>query len=66
MNFIVKRDIQRPTSLEKWEELYYYVDFNWEHIFQLPYLTATETSLQSMQYQIIHRFFPCNSTVHTC
>ena len=54
----------RPTALEKWEELYYYVQFNWKHIFSLPYLTASETSLQSMQFQIINRYFPCKSIVN--
>ena len=30
----------------------------------LPYLTASETSLQSLQYQIINRYFPSNATIN--
>ena len=42
-----------PTVINKWEELYNYVHFNWEHIFELPYITTCETYLQNLQYQII-------------
>jgi len=47
----------------KWKELYYFVDFDWKNIFALPYEITSETSLQSMQYQIIIRYFPCKSFV---
>ena len=50
---------QRPTSYYKWESEYYYATLDWEHINQIPYVCARETSLQSLQYQIIHRFYPC-------
>ena len=61
---IIYGNLIRPTAFYKWEELYYYVTFNWKHILKLPYMTASETSLQSLQYQIINRFFPCNSIIH--
>ena len=61
---IIRGNLIRPTAFYKWEELYYYATFNWKHILKLPYLTASETSLQSLQYQIINRFFPCNSIVN--
>ena len=54
----------RPTAVATWEELYYYVNFDWKQIFSLPYETVCETSLQSMQYMILNRFFPCKATVH--
>ena len=62
---LVNKVCQRPTAIEKWEELYYYITFDWKHIFTLPYLTASETSLQSMQFQIINRYYPCRSIVNT-
>ena len=61
---IIRGNLIRPTAFYKWEELYYYATFNWKHLLKLPYLTASETSLQSIQYQIINRFFPCNSIVN--
>ena len=60
----ITKNLTRPTACNKWEELYFYINFNWKHILQLPYFTASETCLQSIQYQIINRFFPCNSVVH--
>ena len=56
---------ETPAAVLKWEELYYYVDFNWNNIFTLPYVTTSETVLQSMQYQIINRYFPCKSCLST-
>ena len=50
---------QRPTSYFKWESEYYYATFDWKQINMIPYKCARETSLQSLQYQIIHRFYPC-------
>ena len=55
---------ERPSALYKWEELYYYVELNWKHIFRLPYIIARETNLQSLQYQIINRYLPCRSNLH--
>ena len=55
---------ERPSALYKWEELYYYAELNWKHIFRLPYLIARETNLQSFQYQIINRYIPCRNNLY--
>ena len=60
----VHKKSERPTSYEKWETEYYYINFDWEHINQTPYNCARETSLQSLQYQIINRYFPCGEMLH--
>ena len=62
---LINKIHETPTAVLKWEELYYYVDFNWNNIFTLPYVTTSETVLQSMQYQIINRYFPCKSCLST-
>ena len=49
----------RPRSYSKWEENYPHIDFNWENINSVPYICARETSLQSLQYRLIHRYLPC-------
>ena len=54
----------RPIALSRWEDLYIFVHFEWEHIFRIPYTVARETSLHSLQYQIIHRYFPCARNLH--
>ena len=56
----------KPTALDRWEELYYYIDFNWQNIFTLPYLVARETKLQSLQFQILNRYFPCKRFLYKC
>ena len=61
---LIEKQRQRPTAIEKWEEMYYYVNFEWDYIFTLPYRIARETYLQSLQFQILHRYFPCASNVH--
>ena len=54
----------RPTSYTKWEEQYYYANFEWQDIAKIPYDCARETLLQSLQFQIINRYFPCNEKLH--
>jgi len=56
----------KPTCIDKWEEYYYYVNFDWKYIFTLPYLVARETKLQSLQYQILNRYIPCKSFLKLC
>ena len=60
----VHRKGQRPTSYFKWESEFYYATFNWNMINCIPYECARETSLQSLQYKIIHRFYPCGYTLN--
>ena len=56
--------IEPPTAVKKWEEIYPDIDFNWEFIFCTPFITSKETSIRSLQYKIINRFFPCNYTLN--
>ena len=56
--FIRKRSC-KPAGAEKWEDIYYFIDFDWKYIYSLPYHVARETHLQSLQYQILNRFIPC-------
>ena len=56
---LISRKYARPSALYKWEEQYFYVNFDWKLIFLHPYTHISDTKLQSLQYQIIHRYFPC-------
>ena len=55
----VEKNAQIPTSYFKWESYYYYANFDWEVINKISYECTTETYLQSLQFKIIHRYFPC-------
>ena len=57
---LVNSSISVPTSQLKWSEIYPNIDFDWKSIYSLPYFTSRETKLQTFQYKILHRFFPCN------
>lgn len=61
--YIAKKSV-RPTSYERWETEYFYANFDWNLITVIPYQCARETSLQSMQYQIINRYFPTNQMLY--
>jgi len=61
---LIRKLVTKPKACLKWESLYDLAIFDWDYIFTLPYETSRETSLQSLQYQIIHRFYPCNSILH--
>lgn len=60
----IQRVIERPTCYYKWESSYYYATFDWEIINIIPYQCTSETYLQSLQYKIIHRYFPCKANLH--
>ena len=49
---------ERSTALYKWEEMYYYVDFDWPILFKIPYKLVRETDMHSLQYKIINRYIP--------
>ena len=54
----IKTISQRPTSYFRWESEYFFATFDWDRINVIPYECASETYLQSLQFIIIHRYFP--------
>ena len=61
----VNKTFTTSKAVQTWEEYYYYCEFDWKTIFRAPYLYCRETSVQSMQYQIVNRYFPCGSVLNT-
>ena len=57
---LVSKMTQSPTANAKWEKIYAHCDFNWKQIFLTPYRLIRDTKIQSLQFKILHRFFPCN------
>ena len=53
---------QPPTALRKRKELYN-VTLNWSNLFTIPLKCCEETKLQSFQYKILNRYFPCQYTL---
>ena len=51
------------TACLKWEDTYN-TKFDWNEIFLIPYKITQESFLQNLQYQILHRFYPCNKVLH--
>ncbi len=60
----VSRINQKPTSISKWQEKYPSMCFDWKLIFNIPYVLIRDTTVQNLQYKILHRFFPCNYTLN--
>ena len=56
----VKRITATPKCIAKWNKYLLVPHIDWSYHFKLPYLTTRVTSLQSFQYKILHRFYPCN------
>jgi len=52
-----------PKAQYKWHEYMAIDQAAWPDYYQLPYLITRDTTLQSFQYKILHRFFPCNYTL---
>ena len=54
----------RPTALYRWEEMYYYADFDWPVLFKIPYKITREIDVQSLQFKIINRYIPCKENLY--
>ena len=61
--FLISKIKKQPTAVKKWADVYDISEHEWETIFSLPYKICIETDLQTFQYKIINRFFPCNYTL---
>ena len=61
---IIEKLYVRPTALNRWLENFYIEYIDWPSIFMQPYLSSRETKLQSLQYKIIHRIFPCQKWLY--
>ena len=56
---------ERPTCYFKWESEYFFATFDWDLTNIIPYECTSDTYLQSIQYKIIHRYFPCKYQLNT-
>ena len=61
---IVKVKKQPLTVIKKWEILYPQQIFDWKSIFQIPYIVARETHLQSFQYKLMNRYLACKVNLY--
>ena len=62
---LIKENTKPPLSLNVWVELYPFLEnFNWSHVFRLPYKIMKECSIQSFQYKILNRILNCNYNLH--
>ena len=59
----IQKNKMPPKAEEKWKKYLNKDDMNWEYIYELPYKITHETAVQSLQYKILHRFYPCNYTL---
>ncbi len=49
-----------PKCITRWADKYPDYVFEWCNIFRLPFDVVRCTKLQTLQYKILHRIFPCN------
>lgn len=72
---ISKIALSKPTCVDTWiSEIALPQYFKWESVFKLSFETTRSTKLQSLQFRILHRIYPCNlwlskwepNTLSTC
>ena len=64
-NCFVYKKHEIPTAVMRWNDIYEINEEDWVSIFRVPYACSKDTYLQSFQFRIIHRIFPCNKWLHT-
>ena len=60
----VCRKYERATALYKWEETYFYYNFDWKDLYRFPYVISRDTTLQSFYYQLLNRYLPYNCNLN--
>ena len=58
---LVKDITQPPISIRSWDSLF--EENDWSKIFKIPYNVTFDSRIQSFQYKILLRIFPCNRYV---
>ena len=61
----VRKKLETASAIKKWEEYYDLWHFDWKEIFIIPKKTTRESYLHSLQFQILHRYYPCNKMLGT-
>jgi len=56
----------KPAGIKKWNQVYNFNKETWKTIFKVAFQACSETKLQTLQYEIIHRVYPCNYWLFTC
>ncbi len=56
---LLKEKSIEPTCVDKWSSVYT-ANLQWTHIFELAFAVTRCTRLQTLQYKILHRIYPCN------
>ena len=54
-----------PTAIDKWiSECLFLNDHDFDIFFELPYKILRDTKMQTFQYKILHKIFPCGAALH--
>ena len=57
---LIQNIFMPPVSLPYWQKVFPAENLDWKAIFRIPYDVTQETRIQSFQYKLILRIFPCN------
>ena len=62
----VNKIMKPPTSIDKWvSEFIFLNDQDFSNFYELPYKILRDTKIQTFQYTILHKIFPCGAALHT-
>ena len=56
--YTLQLDESTPTAQRRWEAEGFDFGRNWGRIYSMPFRISTSTKLQSLQYRILHRYWP--------
>ncbi len=62
-NIFLSYNYVRPAAEIKWQKYLSVEGLAWQECYKQPYLITQSTEMQSLQYRILHRFYPCNYLV---
>lgn len=64
---LINKIVSEPTSKNKWVQKYdlSFDNVTWKYFYNLPKMITIDTYLQSFQFKILHRIFPCGQYLYT-
>ncbi len=55
--------VEKPKAELKWNKYLHTENVIWQDLYCIPYIVSRETNVQTFQYKIFQRFYPCNYTL---
>ena len=59
-SLFLQNKVETPKAELKWNKYLGVTNDDWDAIYCIPFTVTRDTAIQSLQFKILHRYYPCN------